>query len=312
MRPARRGAARRLGLIAAAVLAGSGLGLAIDVARAGGLGAWLASRNPTLPAPPQYEAKGRLMSVGGGRSIYLDCRGSGAPTVILETGLGGGADGWGSLFERIAGLTRVCAWDRPGIGRSPSRGLHTGLDTAQDLRAALDAADEDGPFVVVAHSLGGMYARLFASATGDAVRAFVMIDIYEPDLGMDADPALTPATRAMIRQNLDAGGDSIAQAEQLDWARTMSQLEARTLQPAALLFVDQHQRYVDADPAVTAALVAAWERAFHAHYPNGLLEIVPNAGHFIQFDQPDLVLDRIRQVLAEQRAPGRSTGPSPT
>jgi pimeloyl-ACP methyl ester carboxylesterase len=222
------------------------------------------------------------------------------------------ADGWGSLFDRIAAMTRVCAWDRPGIGRSPSRGQHRGLDTAQDLRAALDAAGEDGPFVVVAHSLGGMYARLFASATGDAVRAFVMIDIYEPDLGIDADPALSPETRAMIRHNLDAGGDSIARAEGLDWAKTMSQLEPRTIQPAVLLFVDQHQRYVDPDPAVTEAFVAAWERAFRAHYPNGRLEIVPNAGHFIQFDQPDLVLDRLRRVLDEQRGQRSSTGPSAT
>ena len=306
----RRRFARRGLLIVAAVVIGATLGLALDIARDGGLASWLAGG----PEPPNttrpYEARGRLVEVGGGRSVYLDCRGSGTPTVILEAGLGSGADSWGSVFDGIAGLTRVCAWDRPGIGRSPSRGVHSGAEAALDLHAALAAAGEPGPFVVVAHSLGGMYARLFASTEPGTVAAFVMLDIYEPDLGMAADPALSAGQRATLRRNLDDGNASIAASEQLDWPATLAALAPITREPADLLMTDQHGRFVDPDPAVTQALVDAWSRAFAAHYPKGTIEIVPTS-HFVHLDRPDLVLDAVRKMLAAQRGSTTATpGPS--
>ena len=297
----RRPRATRAAIVVAAVAAGLVLGLALDISRAGGVTAWLAARGPApLATPLPYAALGRQVEVGGGRSVYLDCRGSGSPTVILEAGLGGGADGWGPFFDDVAALSRTCAWDRPGLGRSPSRGLHGGADTAADLHAALAAAGEVGPFVVVAHSFGGTYARLFASTAPRTVAGFVMLDIYEPDLGMDADPALGSELRAMLRRNLEEGNASIAASEQLDWPATLAALEPITKEPAILLMVDQHGRYVDPDPAVTEALVAAWTRAFAAHYPNGRFETAPTS-HFVHLDRPDLVLDRLRTLLAEVR-----------
>jgi pimeloyl-ACP methyl ester carboxylesterase len=288
-------------LIAATVVVGSALGLAIHIARVGGVQAWLAGAGSApLDTTPPYAALGSLVDVGGGRSVYLDCRGAGSPTVILEQGLGGGADGWGSVLDGIAGMTRVCAWDRPGIGRSPSRGVHSGADTAADLHAALDRTGERGPYVVVAFSLGGMYARLFASAAPGSVAAFEMLDIYEPDLPMSEDPALNPALRATLRRNLDEGNASIAAAEQLDLPATLAALEPITTEPAILLMVDQHGRYDDPDPAVTEALVGAWTRAFAAHYPNGRFETAPTS-HFVHLDRPDLVLDRLGSLLAEVR-----------
>jgi pimeloyl-ACP methyl ester carboxylesterase len=244
--------------------------------------------------------------------VYLDCRGAGSPTVILETGFGGGADGWGYVLDGVAAFTRVCAWDRPGIGRSAARGLHSGGEAEADLRAALETAGEQGPFIVVAHSLGGVYARLFAAAgppngrtatEHDAVLAFVMLDIYEPDLGMDRDPALAPEVQAFLRQNLDAAGPMFQQGEDLDWPATLHELArlGPTRLPAVLLMVDPHQHLTHPDPAVVGAMVDAWYRAIAARYPNGRLEIV-NTSHFVQFDRPDLVLDQIRRLVTEQRA----------
>lgn len=293
---------RRGAILAWIVVAGLGIGIATDILRVGGLEAWLAARNPAPePTPYPYEALGRLVDIGGGRSIYLDCRGAGAQTVILEQGLGGGADGWGSTLDGIAAITRVCAWDRPGIGRSPSRGPHNGGDIALDLHAALDRAGEKGPFVVVAFSLGGMYARLFASTEPGSVAGFLMLDIYEPDLGMADDPALDAGLRATLRRNLDDGNAEIAAAEHLDLAATLAALEPVTREPTMLLMTDQHGRYANEDPAVTQALVDAWSRAFSAHYPSGTIEIVPTS-HFVHLDRPDLVLDRLRTLLTRVRA----------
>jgi pimeloyl-ACP methyl ester carboxylesterase len=301
-----------------AIVIGLAVGVGADVLQVGGLEAWLAARGPNPAGQairPPYEARGRVVEVDG-RAVYLDCRGTGSPTVILEAGFGSGAGSWGFVLDGVAAFTRVCAWDRPGLGRSAVRELHSGAQTASDLRAALDGAGERGPFVVVAHSLGGVYARLFAalprpdgptdgsSAGSDAVLAFVMIDTYEPDLGMDVDPALPERDRAAIRESIDGTGAMIQNGEQLDWAATMAELAplGPVRLPAVTLWVDQRPRFDDPDPARTIALIDAWRRAVAARYPNGSIEIVPNAGHLIHLDQPDLVIDRIRSTVLAHRS----------
>jgi pimeloyl-ACP methyl ester carboxylesterase len=282
------------------LVAGVALALIIDIARVGGPQAWLAARAPAFTAPLAYDALGRQVDVGGGRSVYLDCRGTGSPTVILEAGAGGGAAGWGPFFDRVAALSRTCAWDRPGLGRSAPRGLHTGGQTAEDLRAALRTAGEHGPYIVVAHSLGGMYARLFAQAE-PAVRGLLMLDVYVPDLGMDTDPALSPEIRAQIRTALDEGGVAFQQSEQLDYAATVAELVRPVPVPVIALYVDQRQRFADPDPAVSSAMIAAWYRGMDAQYGAGRVEIVDDTSHFIQFDRPDLVLNRLGTLLAAVR-----------
>lgn len=293
----------------AAVFTGLILGAAIDVVRVGGVEAWLTRRGgiPQYDVPP-YDARGRVIKVAG-RGVYLDCRGSGSPTVLLEAGFGSGAGSWGHVLDAIAGVTRTCAWDRPGIGRSESRGLHSGAETASVLRAALAAAGESGPYVVVAHSLGGVYARLFAAAApapgtpGDAVLGFVMIDTYEPDLGMDVDAALAPEVREAIRRSIDDTGNMIQGGEALDWAATMAELAplGPTELPALVLSIDPALRYGAPDPDRLAAILDAWHRAVGARYPNGELVIVPNTGHLIHLERPNLVIERIREVVLRHR-----------
>ena len=134
--------------VLAAVTIGAVLALGIDVVRAGGLEAWIAAHGPASlqPQPTPYDARGRTVDVDG-RAVYLDCRGTGSPTVILEAGIAGSAGLWGGLFDDAAEMSRACAWDRPGLGRSEPRGLHTGLETVTDLRRALAMAGEHGPYV---------------------------------------------------------------------------------------------------------------------------------------------------------------------
>jgi pimeloyl-ACP methyl ester carboxylesterase len=303
---ARRRLLRRGLLVIAALVIGAALGLALDIARDGGLAAWLTPGLHEAPGPT-YVASGVSVDVDG-RTVYIDCRGAGSPTVILEAGFGGGADAWGTLLDGLAAVTRTCAWDRPGLGRSTSRGLHTGAEAVADLRSALAAANERGPYVVVAHSLGGIYARLFAATAGDPVVGLVMLDTYEPDLGMDADPALDQAFRAEIRRSLDDAVSTFRQGEGLDLTATLPELQAAdaALPKTLLLYTDPYGRYQQPDQE---AKVAAWYRAIRARYPHAELEIVPGVSHFIHFDRPDLVIDRVRQMLLGLRA-GATPGPS--
>lgn len=297
-------------MLLAAVLAGVLLAAAVDVLRVGGLETWLARRGVAWP----YDARGVTVPVDG-RGVYIDCRGAGSPTVILEAGYGSNAGSWGSTLDGIAGFTRVCAWDRPGLGRSAARGLHSAAEAAADLRAALLAVGESGPYLVVAHSLGGVYARILADGPivdgapdpeRDGVFRLVMLDTFEPDLGLDLDPALPADVRAGFARDIASTGAMIQDGEQLDWAATLDELRTvgQIEQPGLLLMVDPWLRFSDPDPARKAAIVDAWYRGLAARYPHARVEIVPETGHMIHLERPSLVLERVRTiVLAAREAP---------
>lgn len=149
---------------------------------------------PRPPVPtrrrPEPAPHGRFVDVGG-RKVYVECLGSGSPTVVFEAGLDpvGGASGrtWVGVEPRplpqrnihgdVAKRTRVCAYDRPGIGLS-DRGPtpRDGLRAVQDLRQALRSAGERPPFVLVGWSLGAPLAYLFASQYRHEVAGLVLLD----------------------------------------------------------------------------------------------------------------------------------------
>src|SRR5829696_1041222 len=157
----------------------------------------------------------------GGRNLYLECRGEGSPTVILEAGAYGRGDVWSRDLEQPEGertmvlpgaaeFTRVCAYDRPGtIGEVnpsldpygplfyPSRSdpvpqPRTTQDMVADLHALLGAAAIPGPYVLVAHSSGGLVVRLYASEYPDEVVGMVLLDSTHEDVWLRFQEALTP------------------------------------------------------------------------------------------------------------------------
>ena len=279
-----------------AVVAGLGIALAIDIARLGGIDTWLIRNR----LPPPYVASGAAFNVNG-VSTYLDCRGTGSPTVILESGLGTGAEGWGFVPERTAKDTRVCTWDRPGIGNSASIGRHTAADIATHLRATLAAAGETGPFVVVGHSLGGVYARVFAAAFRAEMAGVVLVDPYMPDLRPVEQVAVEPALRAEWLAAIEATNRHVAATEDLDWDAVERELAAASITGLRLelIFVDQRLRWDDRFDPWEAELIAAWRAQLEDLSSNQRLTIAENSTHMIQWDRPDLVVDAIRRLAGE-------------
>lgn len=277
-----------------AVAAGLAIGLAVDVVRVGGWQAWQARHR----SPPSYLASGPTLEVGGART-YLDCRGAGSPTVVLEAGLGTGASGWGFVLEWLAARTRVCAWDRPGIGGSDPIGRHTVGDTARHLRATLAVAGEDPPFIVVGHSLGGVYARVFASSFRPEVSGVVLVDPYLPDIRPVEHVALDPALREEWLAGLRAANDHVAAVEDLDWAASTIQLARASVDglPLELVFVDQSLRWEGRFEAAEDDLIAAWRRLLDGLSTDTTLTIAEDSGHLIQFDRPDLVVDAVLRLV---------------
>ncbi len=103
--------------------------------------------------------------------------GAGSPTVILESGFGVGSLAWGRAQGRIAQVTRVCAYDRAGYGFSDPGPLpRDGAAIARDLDRGLRSAGIRGPYVVVGHSAGGLYARLFAARRRRDIIGLIFVD----------------------------------------------------------------------------------------------------------------------------------------
>jgi pimeloyl-ACP methyl ester carboxylesterase len=120
---------------------------------------------------------GHLVDVGG-RRLYLECTGSGSPTVVLVSGLAEASVYWRGWIEPVvAQNTTVCAYDRAGQGWSdPPPSPQDGVAVATDLHSLLANAQIPGPYIVVGHSTGGVYARIFAARYPDQVAGMVLLD----------------------------------------------------------------------------------------------------------------------------------------
>ncbi|HZZ69890.1 MAG TPA: alpha/beta hydrolase [Phenylobacterium sp.] len=124
-----------------------------------------------------YSRPGSLVRLPDGRRLNLACMGHGAPTVVLESGYGANARAWAHVQPIVARTTRVCSYDRAGYGFSdPGPPPRDGAAIARDLDFGLKAAGVSGPYVVVGHSAGGLYARLFAARRIKDVVGLVFVD----------------------------------------------------------------------------------------------------------------------------------------
>jgi len=124
-----------------------------------------------------YLADSKLISLPGGRKLNLYCQGKGSPVVVLESGLGAGAFTWRFVQATLAHTTKVCAYDRAGYWKSPpADDARDASAEADDLAALLKAAHLPTPYVIVAHSMGGHIARLYADRHLRDVAGMVLVD----------------------------------------------------------------------------------------------------------------------------------------
>jgi pimeloyl-ACP methyl ester carboxylesterase len=131
----------------------------------------------------RYPMPGVMVEVHGHR-MHLDCRGEGSPTILLDAGLGDSASTWALVQPEVAKFTRVCSYDRPGLGWSEkSSGERDSRHVAAELQDLLLQAHIAGPYLLVGHSFGGYNQLVFQSLYPNQVVGIVLVDSSHPDQG---------------------------------------------------------------------------------------------------------------------------------
>ena len=139
----------------------------------------------------QHPAPGQLVDVGGYK-LHINCVGEGSPTVILAAGLVDFSLTWTYVQPEVAKTTRVCSYDRAGLGWSElSPHPRTASNQAEELHTLLVTANVQGPYVLVGHSLGGMLMRVYAQDYPEEVVGMVLVDSLHEDQPIRFGPELT-------------------------------------------------------------------------------------------------------------------------
>lgn len=127
-----------------------------------------------------YPPPGQMVDVGGYR-LHIHCVGTGTPTVVIDAGWGDWSGGWSRVQSEAAKTTRVCTYDRAGMGYSEAGPLpRTAEHFAQELHRLLERAGIPGPYVLVGHSLGGAPVRVFAHDYAAEVVGVVLVESMNP------------------------------------------------------------------------------------------------------------------------------------
>lgn len=256
--------------------------------------------------------------------MYLECHGKGGPTVILESGYHDSSDPWAesdatspavgpAVLPRLAGERRVCAYDRPGTLRysnppsisdrsSPVAMPRTALDVVTDLHSLLAAAHVPGPYLFVAHSLGGLFARLYAQTYPDQVRAVVFVDAFPVEI-----PSLMGSDWPAYRQALDGPLPQFTNSssfELIDIDKSVAQVAAApAFPPIPTVVLSKTEPFAippTDPPALGDKLERVWQEAaadLVALRPQTPHIFATGSDHYIQVHQPDLVAAGVDLVM---------------
>src|SRR5215213_11997753 len=128
-----------------------------------------------------YPPPGEMVAVGG-YSLHINCVGQGSPTVILDAGLGEFSAQWVRVQRKVSDTTRVCAYDRAGMGWSEmGPEPRDARQISSELHALLKGAGTEGPYVLVGHSYGGLYMQTYAARYPEEVAGMALVDSSQPD-----------------------------------------------------------------------------------------------------------------------------------
>lgn len=281
-----------------------------------------------------YPPPGQLVDVGGYR-LHIRCVGTGSPTVVLDAGLGGTSLDWSLVQNEIGQTTRVCAYDRAGLGWSDSSPQpRTPSEIARELHTLLTNAGLEGPYVLVGHSLGGKNVRLFTLYYPEEVAGMVLIDARSEYVDARTSPAEAQkfqktyafqASAFTVARSLGLMrlvGSSVVGSPALS-AETRAAIAMIAHAPNSLATGTAEARARASDDAQLAAAPSLGDRPLMvlaaeqnmiatAHWAEaqqqmvglstqGQLIVATGSGHYVQWEQPALVIEAVLTVVGQVR-----------
>lgn len=247
----------------------------------------------SAPTVVRTQVVDRVVTAGGQRQ-WIDCRGAGSPTIVVVSGLGATSAMWSAVLPRFRSTSRTCVYDRPGLGRSPARVGPLRIDAgthARELRALLLAVGEPGPYLLVGHSYGGLVVRAFVRAYPRTVAAVLLAEGVYP--GIQAD------YWAPYRHDWHEGGTVIDLA-----ASQRADGDGPRMGATPLVVITA----ADPEPGAPAWVVALWDlrqRQAAALSSDSVHVVALHSGHVVQRDQPAVVVEAVRELVAAARRGGR-------
>lgn len=284
--------------------------------------------------------EGRLIDVSG-RKMHIDCTGEGSPTVVLDSGLGDTYISWRKVQPPIAKFTRVCSYDREGLGYSDSSSQpRTSRVIAEELHGLLQAAQIAPPYVLVGHSMGGFDVRLYASLYRSEVAGMVLVDSSHPDQENRLPPEVRKMEGGWRREaelleyampigvprllgfcdeepivraadcNFNSARETVAEIKALhESASETAATPPLGDIPLAVLSHDPDKPSAELPADLAKPTNEVWEKMqedLARLSTRATQTIARNSAHYIQIDRPDVVVDAVNRVVTQAREPNPS------
>jgi pimeloyl-ACP methyl ester carboxylesterase len=237
--------------------------------------------------PPKIAASRDMILPVNGQNLHIEILGASGPTVIFEAGLGNDSTTWKFVAAPIATTARVVLYDRAGLGQSVpmmKNSVVTADEVATNLHAVLAAAEVRPPYILVGHSLGGLYVQMFTKKYSRDVAGVVLLDSSSPEA----------PSELKTRAHLEPG--------------TAAYLEEEGI-PESNKQVMNGGPFPDVPLTVIAAtnhgpFFRQWEptlmrlqQQLAVLSPQSTFIIAHGSGHDVQVDRPDMVIQAVKKII---------------
>jgi pimeloyl-ACP methyl ester carboxylesterase len=285
-------------------------------------GHFTAAQQTSAGVPVDQPVPGFLsVNIGDQRTLRYRCAGRGSPTVLIEQGMAISVEtifswkepvGWAVILPKIARVTRICVYDRAGLGRSSKLDAPaTSLDAARDLHVLLGSLRIPPPYILAGQSLGGMDALMFANAYPETVAGMILIDSAHPDQQRKFAEVLPPrsADESATLRGFRDGPDAPSMGEWFNFPKNSALM--RNLHDLG----DKPLIVLTHDPKATAPeglVPRQWQELTEPVWQQlqsqlAMLSthsqhiVVDHAGHNIQLEQPQVVINAILNIIQQVR-----------
>jgi len=222
-----------------------------------------------------------------GQNLHIETSGASGPTIVFEAGLGNDSTTWKLIADPIAQFARVVLHDRAGLGQSlPMNNKDSAItadEVATNLHALLSAANIRPPYLLVGHSLGGLYMQMFARKYPGDVSGVVLLESSSSDAPSELKTRarLEPGTPAYLEE------EGISESN-----RQVANGGPFPNVPLTVIAATDHGPYFKEWEPTLMRL----QQQLATLSPQGVLIVAKGSGHDVQIDRPEMVIDAVRQM----------------